>query len=75
MLVSLYMFLLGAGVGMTMQNLVLIVQNTANPTEMGVASSGVAFFRSLGGTIGVSRHGCRPGDVASPTSSPRARRR
>jgi EmrB/QacA subfamily drug resistance transporter len=53
-LVSLYMFLLGAGVGMTMQNLVLIVQNTANPAEMGVASSGVAFFRSLGGTIGVS---------------------
>ncbi|HYI51131.1 MAG TPA: MDR family MFS transporter [Microbacterium sp.] len=53
-LVSLYMFLLGAGVGMTMQNLVLIVQNTANPSEMGVASSGVAFFRSLGGTIGVS---------------------
>jgi EmrB/QacA subfamily drug resistance transporter len=53
-LVSLYMFLLGAGVGMTMQNLVLIVQNTAKPEEMGVASSGVAFFRSLGGTIGVS---------------------
>ncbi|MDE0546093.1 MDR family MFS transporter [Microbacterium sp. C7(2022)] len=53
-LVSLYMFLLGAGVGSTMQNLVLVVQNTAKPTEMGVASSGVAFFRSLGGTIGVS---------------------
>ncbi|MCC2031188.1 MDR family MFS transporter [Microbacterium allomyrinae] len=53
-LVSLYMFLLGAGVGMTMQNLVLIVQNTAKPSEMGVASSGVTFFRSLGGTIGVS---------------------
>lgn len=53
-LVSLYMFLLGAGVGMTMQNLVLIVQNTASPSEMGVASSGVTFFRSLGGTIGVS---------------------
>ena len=53
-LVSVYMFLLGAGVGMTMQNLVLIVQNTARPEEMGVASSGVAFFRSLGGTIGVS---------------------
>lgn len=53
-LVSLYMFLLGAGVGMTMQNLVLVVQNTANPAEMGVASSGVTFFRSLGGTIGVS---------------------
>ncbi|MBW9092399.1 MFS transporter [Microbacterium jejuense] len=53
-LVSVYMFLLGAGVGMTMQNLVLIVQNTAKPTEIGVASSGVTFFRSLGGTIGVS---------------------
>jgi EmrB/QacA subfamily drug resistance transporter len=53
-LVSVYMFLLGAGVGMTMQNLVLIVQNTAQPTEIGVASSGVTFFRSLGGTIGVS---------------------
>ena len=53
-LVSVYMFLLGAGVGMTMQNLVLIVQNTADPSEIGVASSGVTFFRSLGGTIGVS---------------------
>ncbi|MCT9820870.1 MFS transporter [Microbacterium sp. W1N] len=53
-LVSLYMFLLGAGVGMTMQNLVLVVQNTTSPTEIGVASSGVTFFRSLGGTIGVS---------------------
>lgn len=53
-LVSIYMFLTGAGVGMTMQNLVLIVQNVAKPSEIGVASSGVTFFRSLGGTIGVS---------------------
>ncbi|AZS37788.1 Multidrug resistance protein 3 [Microbacterium lemovicicum] len=53
-LVSVYMFLLGAGVGMTMQNLVLVVQNTSSPSEIGVASSGVTFFRSLGGTIGVS---------------------
>lgn len=53
-LVSLYMFAMGAGVGMTMQNLVLIVQNVAKPSEMGVASSGVTFFRSLGGTVGVS---------------------
>ncbi|PZQ89123.1 MAG: MFS transporter [Leifsonia xyli] len=53
-LVSLYMAMLGAGVGMTMQNLVLVVQNTTKPTEIGVASSGVTFFRSLGGTIGVS---------------------
>ena len=53
-LVSAYMFVMGAGVGMTMQNLVLIVQNVAKPSEMGVASAGVTFFRSLGGTIGVS---------------------
>ncbi len=56
-LVSLYMALLGAGVGSTMQNLVLIVQNTSQPTEIGVASSGVTFFRSLGGTVGVSLMG------------------
>jgi len=37
-----------------MQNLVLVVQNTTRPEEIGVASSGVTFFRSLGGTIGVS---------------------
>ncbi|MFT4212202.1 MAG: MDR family MFS transporter [Microbacterium sp.] len=55
--VSVYMFLLGAGVGMTMQNLVLVVQNTSKPTEIGVASSGVTFFRSLGGTIGTALMG------------------
>lgn len=68
-LVSIYMFLLGAGVGMTMQNLVLIVQNTSKPTEIGVASSGVTFFRSLGGTIGVSVMGAalatRVGDLVT----------
>ncbi|WP_223878358.1 MDR family MFS transporter [Microbacterium radiodurans] len=53
-LVSIYMAMLGAGIGMTMQNLVLVVQNTSRPTEIGVASSGVTFFRSLGGTVGVS---------------------
>ncbi|WP_245601233.1 MDR family MFS transporter [Mycetocola saprophilus] len=52
--VSIYMFILGVGVGMVMQNLVLIVQNTVSPKEIGVASSGVTFFRSLGGTIGIS---------------------
>lgn len=53
-LVSIYMLVLGAGVGMVMQNLVLIVQNTVRPEQLGAASSNVAFFRSLGGTIGVS---------------------
>ena len=53
-LVSVYMFVLGSGVGMVMQNLVLIVQNAVDIKQLGVASSGIAFFRSLGGTIGVS---------------------
>jgi hypothetical protein len=39
---------------MSMQNLVLAVQNSVAATDLGAASSAVAFFRSLGGTIGVS---------------------
>jgi hypothetical protein len=49
-----FLFVLGVGIGMTMQNLVLAVQNTVAATDLGAASSAVAFFRSLGGTIGVS---------------------
>ncbi|GAB2627263.1 EmrB/QacA family drug resistance transporter [Paractinoplanes abujensis] len=48
------MFLVGAGVGLAMQNLVLAVQNSVSLSDIGAASSAVAFFRSLGGTIGVS---------------------
>jgi hypothetical protein len=51
------MFLVGVGVGMTMQNLVLSVQNQVRPEELGAASSVVAFFRTLGGAIGVSALG------------------
>ncbi|MEU8240847.1 MDR family MFS transporter [Actinoplanes missouriensis] len=52
--VGVGMFAVGAGVGMSMQNLVLAVQNTVALKDIGAASSTVAFFRSLGGTIGVS---------------------
>jgi EmrB/QacA subfamily drug resistance transporter len=48
------MALVGIGIGMTMQNLVLAVQNTVPLRDIGSASSTVTFFRSLGGTIGVS---------------------
>ncbi|MGW5668776.1 MDR family MFS transporter [Micromonospora sp. NPDC003776] len=54
LLVGAAMFVVGVGVGMTMQNLVLAVQNTVALKDIGAASSSVAFFRSLGGTIGVS---------------------
>ncbi|MFC3505255.1 MDR family MFS transporter [Micromonospora krabiensis] len=53
-LVGAAMFIVGTGVGMTMQNLVLAVQNTVALKDIGAASASVAFFRSLGGTIGVS---------------------
>lgn len=56
-LVALYMLVAGAGVGMVMQNMVLIVQNDVDPRQIGVASSGVAFFRGLGGAIGVAAMG------------------
>ncbi|MCW2634443.1 MAG: Drug resistance transporter, EmrB/QacA subfamily [Blastococcus sp.] len=53
-LLGSFLFVLGVGIGMTMQNLVLAVQNTVAASDLGAASSAVAFFRSLGGTIGVS---------------------
>lgn len=56
-LVAVPMALVGAGVGMMMQNLVLAVQNVTEPKDMGTASSFVAFTRSLGGAIGVSAMG------------------
>ncbi|WP_298459211.1 MDR family MFS transporter [uncultured Cellulomonas sp.] len=56
-LVSLYMAILGAGVGMLMQNLVLATQNTLDHREMGSGTAVVAFFRTLGGAVGVSALG------------------
>jgi EmrB/QacA subfamily drug resistance transporter len=53
-LMACYMALLGLGVGMSMQNLVLAVQNTVDMRNIGAASSVVTFFRSLGGAAGVS---------------------
>jgi EmrB/QacA subfamily drug resistance transporter len=53
-LIGGYMTLVGTGVGMSMQNLVLAVQNTVTTEDIGAASATVAFFRSLGGAVGVS---------------------
>ena len=52
--VGVFMAVLGVGLGATMQNLVLAVQNNTAQRDMGSASSVVAFFRSMGGSIGVS---------------------
>jgi EmrB/QacA subfamily drug resistance transporter len=53
-LLGAYMVVLGAGVGMLMQNLVLAAQNDVPAAELGTTTSVISFFRSLGGTIGVS---------------------
>ncbi|MEU6478517.1 MDR family MFS transporter, partial [Streptomyces sp. NPDC047017] len=50
---AVFMALLGIGVGMTMQNLVLSTQNQVAPQDLGAASSTVSFFRTLGGAVGV----------------------
>ncbi|MFE3602460.1 MFS transporter [Streptomyces sp. NPDC059142] len=52
--VAVYMAVMGLGVGMMMQNLVLATQNQVAPQDLGSASSTVTFFRSLGGAVGVS---------------------
>jgi EmrB/QacA subfamily drug resistance transporter len=53
-LVSLYLLVLGAGIGLIMQILTLVVQNTVNYSDLGTATSGVTFFRTLGGSFGAS---------------------
>lgn len=55
----LYLFtgLLGMGLGMVMQVLVLVVQNTVAVNMLGVATSAITLFRSVGGSIGVSLFG------------------
>ena len=54
---SLYMFVLGCGLGLLMQTLVLAVQNVVSHAEMGAATAGVTFFRSMGGAFGVAIFG------------------
>jgi MFS family permease len=56
-LASVYMLVLGIGIGLVMQVLVLAVQNDAPPKDMGVATSTATFFRSMGGSLGVALFG------------------
>ncbi len=55
--VSLAMLVLGMGLGCVMQVLVLIVQNAVPYSELGVATSGATFFRSIGGSFGTAIFG------------------
>lgn len=52
--VSIAMFVLGIGIGLSMQILVLIVQSTVAYADLGVATSAVSFFRTMGSTFGAA---------------------
>ena len=52
-----FALVLGLGLGMVMQVLVLAVQNSVEPSTMGVATSGSTLFRQIGGSIGVALFG------------------
>ncbi|MFD7708309.1 MDR family MFS transporter [Streptomyces sp. NPDC059786] len=54
---SLYMFVLGAGIGLCMQVLTIAVQNTVDYSDLGTATSGVTFFRTLGSSFGTAVFG------------------
>ncbi|MER8105714.1 MDR family MFS transporter [Kitasatospora sp. NPDC094016] len=56
-LASLYMFVLGAGIGLSMQVLTIAVQNTVDYTDLGTATSGVTFFRTIGSSFGTAVFG------------------
>ncbi|MEU0565155.1 MFS transporter [Nonomuraea sp. NPDC005983] len=54
---GVYLLVLGVGLGMTMQVLVIVVQNAVDFTDLGVATSGATFARSIGGSFGVATLG------------------
>ncbi|MGD1217645.1 DHA2 family efflux MFS transporter permease subunit [Streptomyces krungchingensis] len=54
---SAYFFVFGLGLGLVMQVLVLIVQNAVSYEDLGVATSGATFFRSIGASFGVAIFG------------------
>jgi hypothetical protein len=56
-LASVYMLVVGVGIGLVMQVLVLVVQNDSRPEDIGVATSTATFFRSVGGAFGVAIFG------------------
>jgi MFS family permease len=53
-IVSLFAVIFGLGLGFNMQTLVLAIQNSVPPQDMGVATSSATFFRQMGGTLGTA---------------------
>ncbi|WP_328609533.1 MFS transporter [Amycolatopsis sp. NBC_00345] len=83
--VCVYMLVLGAGIGLIMQVPTIVVQSTSDYADLGVATSGVSFLRSMGSSFGVAMFGTvyaskLPGNIAAalaahplpPGTDPRA---
>ena len=69
-IVSLYLFILGVGIGASLQVLIIAVQNAVDYSDLGAATSGATFFRSIGGSFGTSVFGAifsgvLAGDIAA----------
>ncbi|WP_030936917.1 MFS transporter [Streptomyces sp. NRRL S-646] len=54
---SLWMAVLGAGIGMVMPVLILAVQNSVRPADLGTATSANNYFRQIGGSVGAAIFG------------------
>lgn len=54
---GVFLFVLGCGIGLCMQTLIIAAQSAAEPRDLGVVTSTATFFRSMGGTIGVAVFG------------------
>ncbi|GGT63277.1 MDR family MFS transporter [Streptomyces purpureus] len=66
---SLYMFVLGIGIGLCMQVLTIAVQNTVGYADLGTATSGVTFFRTLGSSFGTAVFGTLYANSLAPNLS------
>ena len=56
-LAGVSMFVMGLGLGLTMQVLIVVVQNSVDRSDIGVATSSVTFFRQMGGSFGTALFG------------------
>ncbi|MDX3528728.1 MDR family MFS transporter [Streptomyces sp. ID05-39B] len=63
---SLFMFVLGTGIGLCMQVLTIAVQNTVEYADLGTATSGVTFFRTLGSAFGTAVFGTIYANALAP---------
>jgi EmrB/QacA subfamily drug resistance transporter len=70
MATSMYLFVLGFGLGLVMQVLTVAVQNIVSSADLGAATSGLSFFRAIGSVIGVAAFGAIYANALSASAAP-----